>query len=55
MGFMTVLMQLAVYGGLAVAAGRSRELLISSPRATKLIGRGAGILFIAIAIVTILR
>ena len=55
MGFMTVLMQLAIYGGLAVAAGRSRELLISNPRATKLIGRGAGILFIAIAIVTILR
>jgi threonine/homoserine/homoserine lactone efflux protein len=55
MGGMTVLMQLAIYGTLAVAAGRSRELLVSCPNATKLIGRGAGLLFITIAIATALR
>ena len=55
MGVMTVLVQLAIYGGLAVAAGRSRELLVSSPRATTLIGRGAGVLFIAIGVATAVR
>ena len=55
MGVMTVLMQFTIYGGLAVAAGRSREFLVSSPRMTKLIGRSAGVLFIAIAIATALR
>mgnify|MGYP001463922828 CR=1 FL=1 len=55
MGLMTVLMQLAVYGGLALAADRSRALLVSSPRATAWIGRGAGLLFVAIAAMTALR
>jgi threonine/homoserine/homoserine lactone efflux protein len=55
MGVMTVLMQFTIYGGLAVAAGYSREFLVSSPSTTKLIGRGAGLLFIAIAIATVLR
>jgi threonine/homoserine/homoserine lactone efflux protein len=55
MGAMTVLMQLMIYGGLAVAAGRSREFLTSHPGATRLIGRAAGALFIATAIVTALR
>ncbi|NIX77417.1 LysE family translocator [Microvirga terricola] len=55
MGALTVLMQFSVYGGLAFAAGLSRGFLVSSPRATKLIGRGAGLLFIGIAILTVLR
>ncbi|MBQ0821461.1 LysE family translocator [Microvirga sp. HBU67558] len=55
MGVMTVLMQLAVYGGLAVAAGRARNLLVSHPRITGLIGRGAGALFIVVAVATALR
>lgn len=55
MGAMTVAMQLAIYGGLAFAAGRSRAFLVSSPRATMLIGRGAGLLFILVAAATILR
>ena len=55
MGVMTVLMQFMIYGGLAVAAGPSREFLTSRPGMTRLIGRAAGGLFIAIAIMTTLR
>jgi threonine/homoserine/homoserine lactone efflux protein len=54
-GVMTVLMQFMIYGGLAVAAGPSREFLTSRPGMTRLIGRAAGGLFIAIAIMTTLR
>ncbi|MEZ0171059.1 LysE family translocator [Microvirga sp. TS319] len=55
MGLMTIAMQFAIYGGLAMAAGRGRELLVSSPRATAMISRLAGILLIGIAIATALR
>ena len=55
MGLMTLSMQFAIYGTLALAAGRGRQFLVSSPGITKLIGRGAGVLFIAIAIATVLR
>jgi threonine/homoserine/homoserine lactone efflux protein len=48
-GLMTVLTQLAIYGGLALAAGRSSDFLIASPRVTMLIGRIAGLFFIGIA------
>lgn len=49
MGVMTLLMQFAVYGGLALAAGRSRDLLVANPRATIITGRAAGALLVAIA------
>ncbi|RJG43117.1 LysE family translocator [Mesorhizobium sp. DCY119] len=49
MGVMTVLMQLGIYGGLALAAGRSRDFLVSSPQATMLAGRAAGVIFIVVA------
>jgi threonine/homoserine/homoserine lactone efflux protein len=52
MGAMTLLIQFAIYGGLALAAGRSRSFLTSSPRSTMLIGRGAGAIFIAVAALT---
>ncbi|MBZ6074949.1 LysE family translocator [Microvirga puerhi] len=55
MGVLTVLMQLTVYGGLAVAAGRSRTFLTSSPRTTIMIGRAAGLLFILVALATVWR
>ncbi|WP_112664080.1 LysE family translocator [Microvirga flavescens] len=55
MGLLTVLMQFGVYGGLALAAGSSRRFLVSRPRTTMLIGRAAGLLFIAIAAITVLR
>jgi len=47
--------QLAVYGGLALAAARSRAALTGSPAATRLIGRAAGALLVAIAAVTVWR
>ncbi|PZM17150.1 LysE family translocator [Rhizobium tubonense] len=49
MGLMTVGVQLAVYGTLAVTAGRSRDLLISNPGATALAGRIAGALLVVVA------
>ncbi|MCB8820653.1 LysE family translocator [Microvirga rosea] len=55
LGIMTVLMQLAVYGSLAVAAGQSRKFLVSRPKATTMIGRAAGLLFIAVALTTAWR
>ena len=47
--------QLAVYGGLALAASRSRSALLASPAATRFIGRAAGVLLIAIAAFTVWR
>lgn len=52
MGLVTVLTQLGVYGGLALAAARARHLLTSSPQGTMLAGRLAGVLFIAVAALT---
>jgi threonine/homoserine/homoserine lactone efflux protein len=53
MGVMTLLMQLLIYGGLALAAGRSRDVLVGNPRATILLGRAAGALLVAIAALTV--
>ena len=52
MGAMTVLTQLGIYGGLALAAGRSRDFLLSRPGATMFVGRAAGYLFLFIAVLT---
>jgi threonine/homoserine/homoserine lactone efflux protein len=52
MGVMTALMQLGIYGSLALAAGKSRDLLIANPRATMLIGRLVGLVFIIAAGIT---
>lgn len=49
MGIMTVTVQLAVYGSLGLAANRGREALTDSPGATTWLGRGAGLLLMAIA------
>jgi threonine/homoserine/homoserine lactone efflux protein len=49
MGTMTVTVQLAVYGGLALAAGQSRDALTGYPAATVLLGRAAGALLVAAA------
>ncbi|MDE1992356.1 MAG: LysE family translocator [Rhizobiaceae bacterium] len=53
MGLMTVATQFAVYGGLAVTASRSRELLKSNPKTTILVGRIAGLLLMAVSLFTI--
>jgi threonine/homoserine/homoserine lactone efflux protein len=49
MGAMTVGMQFAVYGTLAVTAGRSRGFLVSNPGATAIVGRAAGFMLIAVS------
>ncbi|QRM54666.1 LysE family translocator [Sinorhizobium sp. BG8] len=47
--------QLAVYGSLALAAGRGRDALVGRPAVTRLIGRIAGLLLIAVAALTLWR
>jgi len=49
MGVMTVVTQLAVYGTLAMTAGRSRDLLVANPDVTAFVGRFAGMLLIAVS------
>ncbi|KFC72255.1 putative amino acid efflux protein, LysE family [Devosia sp. LC5] len=50
MGVMTVLMQMLIYGGLALAAAKGRDALIGNPQVTQWIGRGAGVLFVVAAL-----
>ncbi|MDQ0319546.1 threonine/homoserine/homoserine lactone efflux protein [Pararhizobium capsulatum DSM 1112] len=49
MAVMIAATQLAVYGSLAVAAGRSREMITSNPHATALLGKSVGAILIAVA------
>lgn len=53
MGAMTAATQLGVYGGMAVAAGSARRLLVGNARATIWIGRIAGMLLMAVSLVTL--
>jgi len=53
MGAMTIVTQFAIYGGLAVTAGRSRNLLVANPRATAFAGRAAGLLLVAVSAFTV--
>lgn len=50
LGVMTVIMQLLIYGALALAAGQGRDALIGNPGVTIWIGRAAGALFVAAAL-----
>lgn len=50
MGAMTIAVQMVVYGGLALAAGKGREALTGHPGATVWIGRCAGALLMAAAV-----
>lgn len=52
LGLMTILMQLLIYGALALAASRGRDALTGNPLVTIWIGRGAGALFILAALFT---
>ena len=52
MGLMTLATQFAIYGGLAVTAGRSRGLLVDNPRVTVVAGRTAGLLLFAVSVFT---
>ncbi|CAN7212155.1 LysE family translocator [Rhizobium rhizogenes] len=53
MGLMTIATQFLIYGGLAVTAGRSRDLLIANPGATAFAGRAAGLLLFAVSVFTV--
>ncbi|WP_342360354.1 LysE family translocator [Terrarubrum flagellatum] len=52
MGLMVAATQLSVYGGLALAAGKSRDLLTRNPGVTMAAGRAAGVLLIVAAALT---
>ncbi|MFK0384645.1 LysE family translocator [Agrobacterium sp. NPDC090273] len=53
MGLMVAATQFAVYGGLALTADRSRAWLVSSPATTVFIGRAAGVMLVAVALLTL--
>jgi threonine/homoserine/homoserine lactone efflux protein len=53
MAVMTAVTQLAVYGLLALAAGRAREVLVGNGAATIWIGRIAGLLLLGVSLVTL--
>ncbi|HEV7308296.1 LysE family translocator [Ensifer sp.] len=55
MAAMIAVTQLAVYGGLALAAGRGRDFLVGSPGTTVWIGRTAGVVLILVAAFTIFQ
>jgi threonine/homoserine/homoserine lactone efflux protein len=55
MGVITVATQAAIYGGLGLAAAKSRDFLTGYPAVTIWIGRVAGALFLAVAAWTIWR
>ncbi len=49
MGALTLMLQALVYGGLAFAAAKGRDALVSKPEVTIWIGRAAGWLLVAVA------
>lgn len=53
MAVMIAATQLVIYGGLAIAAGKSRDWLVESPQATAILGRSVGALLIAVAALTL--
>ena len=55
MGALTFVTQLTIYGCLGLAAVKCRDWLISNPRVTIWIGRGAGAAFILVGALTVLR
>ena len=53
MAAMTAATQLAIYGGLAVAAGHARQFLVGNGSATIWVGRIAGLLLLAVSMLTL--
>ena len=53
MGVLTALMQLAIYGSVAVAAAKGRDLLVRNPTATIWMCRIVGLVFVVVALVTV--
>lgn len=52
LGTLGVLMQLVIYGGMALAAAQVRNFLVGSPQVTIWIGRIAGLLFVGVALLS---
>jgi threonine/homoserine/homoserine lactone efflux protein len=55
MGLITVVVQGSVYGGLGLAAAKSRDFLTGYPGVTIWVGRVAGALFLLVAAATVVR
>ncbi len=55
LGLITIVVQGAVYGGLGLAAAKSRDFLTGYPGVTTWIGRGAGAVFLGVAVWTVVR
>lgn len=55
MGALTLLLQATVYGGLALAAAKGRDALTSRPQVTIWIGRAAGWLLVAVAVLMLVE
>jgi threonine/homoserine/homoserine lactone efflux protein len=55
MGLITIVVQGSVYGGLGLAAAKSRDFLTGYPGVTIWIGRAAGALFLLVAAGTVVR
>jgi threonine/homoserine/homoserine lactone efflux protein len=55
LGLITIVVQGAVYGGLGLAAAKSRDALVGYPGVTTWIGRGAGAVFLGVAVWTVVR
>jgi threonine/homoserine/homoserine lactone efflux protein len=55
LGVITIVTQGLIYGGLALAAAKSRDALMGYPAVTTWIGRGAGAVFLAVAAFTVAR
>lgn len=53
MALLTAGTQLAVYGSLALAAGKARQAIVGNTRLTIWIGRSAGLLLVAVSMVTL--
>ncbi|CDZ65289.1 RhtB family transporter [Neorhizobium galegae bv. orientalis] len=53
MAAMTAATQLAIYGGLAAAAGHARQFLVGNGNATIWVGRIAGLLLLAVSMLTL--
>ncbi len=52
---MTAFVQIAIYGAVGLAAAEGRRFLLAHPAVTIAIGKGAGVLFLAVAGVTLWR
>ena len=53
MGILTLVTQFVIYGGIGLAAAKSRDMLVQHPQVTISIGRACGLVFFAVAAFTV--